>query len=167
MNIKMNTKEIEAEVDLLVPTYTCKYIRETAQGTWKCDQWEFEINSVKFDFYTGLGHRGLTEEAKHEIAGEYPLPHLLGSQAYEDYLAAIDAARVPEPPHVAAMLHSLFMDNQSATQSFEDWCEEYGYSSDSRKALEVYLECQEIGRKLRAAVGCNKLAELKTLLEDY
>ena len=72
MNIKMNTEEIEAEVDLLIPAYTCKYIRETAQGTWECDQWEFKINSVKFDFYTGLGHRGITEKA----------------------------ARVPEPPHV-------------------------------------------------------------------
>ena len=80
----MNTKEIEEQVNLLVPNCTCKYIRETQQGTWKCDQWEFTINGEKFDFFTGLGHRGLTEKARR-----------VGSQAYGDYLAALDAARVP------------------------------------------------------------------------
>ena len=78
----MNTKRVEEQVNLLVPNCTCKYIRETQQGTWKCDQWEFEINGEKFDFFTGLGHRGLTEKAKREIAEEYPPPRFLGTQAY-------------------------------------------------------------------------------------
>ena len=135
----MNTKEIEEQVNLLVPNCTCKYIRETQQGTWKCDQWEFTINGEKFDFFTGLGHRGLTEKA----------------------------ARVPATPHVITMLHSLFVDSQAATQSFKDWCEECGYDTDSRNALQLYLECQNIDRKLRAALGYNTLARLKTLFEDY
>ena len=163
----MNTKRVEEQVNLLVPNWTCKYIRETQQGTWKCDQWEFTINGEKFDFFTGLGHRGLTEKAKREIEEEYPPPRFLGTQAYGDYLAALDAARVPKPPHVASLLFSLIMDSKAATQSFEDWCEEYGDSPDSRKALERYLECQNIDSNLRAAFGRNKLAHLKTLLEDY
>ena len=163
----MNTKRVEEQVNLLVPNCTCKYIRETQQGTWKCDQWEFTINGEKFDFFTGLGHRGLTEKAKREIEEEYPPPRFLGTQAYGDYLAALDAARVPKPPHVASLLFSLIRDSQAATQSFKDWCEECGYNTDSRMALEMYLECQEIESKLRAAVGCDNLARLKTLFEDY
>ena len=135
----MNTKRVEEQVNLLVSAYTCKYIRETQQGTWKCDQWEFTINGEKFDFFTGLGHRGLTEKA----------------------------ARVPATPHVITMLHSLFVDSQAATQSFKDWCEEYGYSPNSRKVLEMYLECQEIDSKLRATFCQNTLAKLKALFEDY
>ena len=119
----MNTKEIEQKVNLLVPTYTCEHVRETTRYTWKCDQWEFTINGEKFEFFTGLGHRGLTEEAKREIEEEYPPPRFLGSQTYEKYLAALDAARVPKPPHVATLLHSLIRDSQAATQSFKDWCE--------------------------------------------
>lgn len=84
-----------------------------------------------------------------------------------DYLAALDAARVPKPPHVASLLFSLIMDSKAATQSFNDWCEDYGDSPDSRKALEVYLECQNIDRKLRATFGQNTLAKLKALFEDY
>lgn len=163
----MNTKRVEEQVNLLVPNCTCKYIRETQQGTWKCDQWEFEINGEKFDFFTGLGHRGLTEKAKREIEEEYPPPRFLGTQAYGDYLAALDAARVPATPHVITMLHSLFVDSQAATQSFRDWCEEFSYDRDSRKALEMYLECQEIDSKLRATFGQNTLAKLKALFEDY
>ena len=59
------------------------------------------------------------------------------------------------------------MDSKAATQSFNDWCEDYGDSPDSRKALEVYLECQNIDRKLRATFGQNTLAKLKALFEDY
>ena len=163
----MNTKRIEEQVNLLIPAYTCKYIRETQQGTWKCDQWEFTISSEKFGFFTGLGHRGLTEEAKREVEAEYPPPRFLGSQTYEKYLAALDAARVPKPPHVTTLLHSLIRDSQAATQSFKDWCEECGYDIDSRKALDMYLECQEIDDKLRAAVDQSTFEKLKSLLEDY
>jgi hypothetical protein len=29
------------------------------------------------------------------------------------------------------------------TGSFDDWCSNFGYETDSRKALETYLKCQE------------------------
>lgn len=50
------------------------------------------------------------------------------------------------------MLSSLLMDGR-ATESFEEWCGEYGYDTDSRRALELYLRLQEIGKRLRVFLG--------------
>lgn len=50
--------------------------------------------------------------------------------------------------------------------SFEDWCAEFGFSSDSIKARTAYDECLATWLKLRAAFGENTLADLRELFED-
>ena len=59
------------------------------------------------------------------------------------------------------------MDSNSSDCTFEDFCWELGYDTDSRKALETYLSCQENGSKLRKAIPSAVLAELSEVLEDY
>lgn len=38
-------------------------------------------------------------------------------------------------------------------QSFEDWCAEYGYDTDSRKAFRTYSTIRRQANKLRAMLG--------------
>lgn len=51
--------------------------------------------------------------------------------------------------------------------TFEDHCAELGYDTDSRKALEGYLVCQEIDGKLRRLFGSAHMEEMREALEDY
>jgi hypothetical protein len=56
-------------------------------------------------------------------------------------------------------------DAVGSAQTFDDWCSNYGYDTDSRKALQIYMDCQEIAKKLRLArVPLEKEAER---LQDY
>lgn len=54
-------------------------------------------------------------------------------------------------PELSEVLYHLFCDASACETSFRDWCDDYGYDMDSRKALNMYLACQEINYKLRKA----------------
>ena len=69
------------------------------------------------------------------------------------------------PPELGDVLSSLLMDSSACHDSFEGWCSDFGYDTDSRKALETYLACQESGAKLRA-IGAN-FDELGEVLQDW
>lgn len=59
----------------------------------------------------------------------------------------------PVPPTAANVLSSLLSDAQCASDSFDDFCGNFGYDTDSRKALAIYLECQTIGTAMRRLLG--------------
>lgn len=50
--------------------------------------------------------------------------------------------RAPVWPSVADVVASLASDARSATDTFESFCSEMGYDTDSRRALDTYLACQ-------------------------
>jgi hypothetical protein len=63
-----------------------------------------------------------------------------------------DIKRVREP-NAADVLSSLCSDAQAGAESHEDFCSNFGYDTDSRKALDIYLRCQAIGRDVRKLLG--------------
>lgn len=71
----------------------------------------------------------------------------------------------PQKPELDAVLYALVWDASASEESFDDWCAGLGYDTDSRKALETYLQCQETVTKLRKA-GINIPAE-RERLADY
>lgn len=73
-------------------------------------------------------------------------------------------AKAPEP---ASVLHCLAMDARLAEDTFEDFCSCLGYDTDSRKALDTYLQCQKNGSDLRSVLGSSLLGEISDLLQDY
>lgn len=84
------------------------------------------------DFRTGIGHIK-------------PMPHtFMGSQSQ---WATQERAAVA--PTVASVLASLLSDGQSASDTFEAFCSDLGYDTDSRKALDTYLACQATGTAMR------------------
>jgi len=51
-------------------------------------------------------------------------------------------------PNPAEVLASCCRDFQYAKTTFDDFCADFGYDIDSRKAERVYFACQEMGPKL-------------------
>jgi hypothetical protein len=64
-----------------------------------------------------------------------------------------DAWTDPEPVAAADVLDSLAHDASSADQSFGDWCGDYGYDTDSRKAERTYNACRQTMFDLRKLLG--------------
>jgi hypothetical protein len=60
-----------------------------------------------------------------------------------------------DEPTAAEVLACLISDAQSveSARSFEDWCGDLGYDSDSRKAEATYKACEATGGKLRRFLG--------------
>ncbi len=48
----------------------------------------------------------------------------------------------------ADVVSSLFLDSQATGVSFEDWCSDFGYDTDSRRAEATFKACQRSADKL-------------------
>ncbi len=118
------------------------------EGNWKCDGWMFTFQRgwsgkpVEFEYFTGTGHRK---------------PHVLKS---------LDLPARPVTPPVAGLIHSLVMDDTQG-QDFSEWCSNYGYDDDSRKAMATYEQCQRQTRKARELFGRELFAKFAELTADY
>ena len=56
-------------------------------------------------------------------------------------------------PGVMDVLDCLASDATALDMPFEEWCREYGYDLDSRKALRTYRACVRHGTALRRVLG--------------
>jgi hypothetical protein len=123
----------------------------------KADAWLVNINTQVFEYFTGIGHRvekmprSFVQSRGHKW-DRYSFPK------------NIELSK-PVEPSLDNVLDCLVSDALSSAQNFDDWCDNFGYSIDSRKALEIYMTCQETAKKLRLArVPIDKEAER---LQDY
>lgn len=66
----------------------------------------------------------------------------------------------------AGVCYSLISDAQAGSESFADFCSDFGYDEDSRKAFTTYEACQKNGKEFRALVGPH-FAAIETALENY
>lgn len=72
-----------------------------------------------------------------------------------------------EDPCAAGVIYSLILDSSAESEPFTDWCSNYGYDTDSRKALSIYLTCQESAAKLRRVFTHDQISALESALQDY
>lgn len=72
------------------------------------------------------------------------------------------------PPTPDAILYALISDADVLNYSdFEDWAENFGYDSDSIKALKVYQDCLASALKLNACLGAGTIKQLQEYFQDY
>jgi len=64
-------------------------------------------------------------------------------------------------------MSSLLMDARAGEDTFQDFCADFGYDPDSRKAFKTYLDCQDINQKMYRAFSADEIDEMSTALEDY
>lgn len=129
---------------------------------WKCDGWHCSFNAKTgagehFDFYTGTGHR---------VHG--PVPSYLqdGNRAPGRNRWKQTNCR-PLAPFAASVLYSLILEASADDMSFSRWCADYGYDSDSMKALNTYNACCENAKRMRKVFAREQVSHLSELLQDY
>ena len=91
-------------------------------------------------------------------------PHMF---EYFTGLGCRQGLKSPKPPTVADVLYSLLSDASAEQRNFHEWCSDYGYSTDSINALNVYRACLDTAAALRKCFSNELLAELNTLLAEY
>ena len=60
---------------------------------------------------------------------------------------------IKDPPTAADVLSCLVSDARLGDQSFEDFCKELAYDSDSRRAERTWRACSRMGSKVVAFLG--------------
>jgi hypothetical protein len=150
----MNAQEIDTQVaeklNSIFVDVEIKYVGETKRDEWTCDQWQ-----VKFK-------RG-AQSFKKEFDTQYYTGTGLRKKVGKGYLAQVK----PVAPSAASILHSLLSDGQALETSFEYWCSDYGFDSDSISALNTYKACCEIGKKLNMFFNHEEREQLAKLVEEY
>lgn len=114
---------------------------------------------VQFDFHAGLGHR--------EAPARLPFGHPNRNDGPRTVARALQELAKPKAPHPADVLQCLILDASAIGQSFESWCGDIGYDSDSRKALGIYEACQLNADKLHRFFSPEALQALRDALQDY
>lgn len=109
--------------------------------------WNATINGESFAFYCGAAHAKPQSPANPDRA-VYQFDRWL---SIED--AIVERKIKPTAPSCADVLYCLLLDANAMDETFEEWCANVGFDTDSRKALETYLECQTSGIRLRKAIG--------------
>lgn len=129
------------------------------------DEWRVQIsyNGKEYTttYRTGIGHRKMNEKrgVKRERGGYATLV----SAPVNEKTACEQGLLLVVQPNIADVVSCLLSEASSAEEVFEEWCSGCGYSSDSRKALNVYLECQNTLSKLRRMFGYELYNELTKL----
>jgi len=184
INMSITEKTVTQQVAELLANngvaYTHAYIGERMREKWNCDAWIVVFTVMKngkphaedFEFFTGMGCRAeLTEIKKQAVKWDFPGltdNDLKNNNLYaRKYHAACEARREPKTPDAATVLHSLILDSSASEQSFDSWCDEYAYDSDSRKAFGIYEACQKNTGKLKRVLKGALIAELSELLQDF
>lgn len=70
-----------------------------------------------------------------------------GIQVYECNYSKGMAFSVNDTPTTQEIIIGLHNDGYYGGESFEQWCAEFGYDDDSRKAFAIYEACQEAASK--------------------
>jgi len=89
-------------------------------------------------------------------------PHLAATRKTD----LINRNSKPVKPNAASVLCSLIVDSSASSMIFDEWCSDFGYDTDSRKALETYMLCQQIANKVQRLFG-HVLKELREILSEY
>ena len=69
---------------------------------------------------------------------------------YTDSVANTNEGKEPE---IKDVLYCLVMDYTSASETFQDFCDEFGYDNDSIKSLNVFKACQKNSEKMKRIFG--------------
>lgn len=115
-----------------------KYMGESVPANWggqMCDQWRVTIDGQSFDYFTGFGLR---------------------RKFYKNGQNHVE----PVKPAIADILAALVRDAHALNANFYDWCDEFGYDTDSLQALDVYRACMDTGRKLSKTFTRAQLANI-------
>lgn len=150
------TSELETKVAELGITLSAKHLqlvippKDTKGDSWAHDAWKvtlsYQERKLTTSYSTGLGHRTLiTTVKKYGEVYSGMLGNFRGVEA-----ATKVGYTSPVTPSVADVVSSLLCDASCVDYSYDEWCSDLGYDTDSRKALDTYLQCQTTGVKLRS-----------------
>lgn len=134
--------------------------------------WVIVLNGYSFDFQAGMGHcpafgnKSLPNHLREEAIKLECETGVAQRKGFGDTLSPKKRGEIK--PDYESVLYSLLRDGDTLDFTcFEDWCESYGFNSDSIKAKETYDTCLKTGLFLRNTFGEDFLRACEKRFEDF
>lgn len=129
---------------------------------WPHDEWDVTVlyqgRKHSDTFKQGIGHRKPVHWVKVTGIGRNNRYDERRHCYYRDDVdMAESGASIPKPPTAGDVVACLVSDAQSAESTFEEWCSDLGYDSDSRKAFDTYQACLKIRSDMVRMFGVSTL----------
>lgn len=149
---------------------------------YKQVRWTIHINGQLFDYFEGQGHFIKPENKwARKTIGQMLINSVLSGEHFRMGGHSISHTEVNDiitkrvqvksdmfkllPPKLDDVLYCLVNDAEALDMCFEDWADNYGFDTDSKKAEKIYQSCVATGLKLRKT-GIN-IQEQRERLADY
>ena len=130
----MTYNELVKKYNLSLKLYNIPFRTDTEPG-----EWDNEAHHYSFVIFPTMG-----DNYGKKIRGNYSC-----------------GSGIKNKPSIEDILNSLSIDTMSIeSESFEQWCDEFGYDSDSRKAYKIYQSCLAESKQLKDCLGSKGLEEL-------
>ena len=169
MTTTRNATEIIADAGLTIEFQHVPTNYDPKSKEWQHIAWNATLTTPRGSFQTpykqGIGHipKEWGIDAR-SLAGSEALNrilrtgrrHIIGPSG--DALKTAGVLPTPEP---LDLLSSLCSDAGAIDETFDNWCANYGYDSDSRKAEATYNACREIGLNMIRIMGAALFEELR------
>lgn len=134
---------------------------------------EVTINGQSFDYMMGVGHAKEPQAGlRFHVCGEHtdniPKDWRTSRTVFATEFRSIwfNDAKSHPTVDLPSVVECLLSDAQSGSLSFEHFCSEFGYDSDSRSAQATHNACRDNLCKMVQAFGFSGLAALERSLSE-
>jgi hypothetical protein len=156
--------DLEAIVKSLGFKMVINHVGLETEQNWTYDLWTytitFEGRNYSGKYKCGIGHRKMRKMVQSNGYGKGYYNSLTHTSAKDELAAAHLNWSDPTPPSVSDILSSLACDARCSETSFDDWCSELGYDTDSRKAFDMYQACVKTRSDMVRLMGYKLLDEI-------
>lgn len=133
---------------------------------WIHDKYIVFIEGEEFSYSQGIGFREeISNYKKEEFKKLMSMNPKKDKENLKLYATSLKQVSKPKPLKIDDVLNSLLLDADSGNYTFQDFCDNFGYDSDSRSALKTYEDCQNNGMKVRKFIP--NISEAYELFQDY
>lgn len=156
--------------------------KKTGRG-WPCISYTVQIKRGNRLIWTGpyrlgighVAHKKVTDHIAHVMGIEQAAMNLLrkGKEFADQRLAAEVATKIARyqkvSPKLDDVMSNLLTDGSPHLQhqTFEEWCSEFGYDTDSIKARKTYDLCVEEGMAIARAFTPAELEQLQAAAANH
>ena len=108
-------------------------------------------NELNMSVFNGARLSYEKQDEWQKQANGYTIKLSYGRKTYSvDYWQGVG---IKERPTLKGVMECLFLDAESSSENFEDFCSNFGYDTDSRKAERIYNACKRIKENLKRLLG--------------
>ena len=90
-----------------------------------------------------------------------------GKKTSFDFWGSIQNPEITTDEENIFALYCFISDSEAASKSFSDFCSEFGYDEDSRRAEKIYKSCEKSLEKFNRVFSCDLYDLINELQETY